>query len=287
MSQPAPSSTPQPRVQPDGYGWIDAHCHLDSSRLAHSSHQTWSLAQAAHVEALVMAGVDPEGWQAQRKLAENYANVFPVFGLHPQYIPELSPTRLEDELSLLDRALESHKGFVVGLGETGLDRLSEETKAALPLQKVAFREQLRLAKRYELPVVLHLLKANAEALTILREEKLPAAGGVVHSFSGSKEFALELTRLGLHLSFCGSLAYPQSRRLKEAALAVARERVLVETDSPDQTPPPYQGQPNQPAYVPIVGQALADVWGCSLEEVRKQTRANAIRLFRLPLAEEV
>jgi TatD DNase family protein len=170
----------------------------------------------------------------------------------------------------------------VALGETGFDRLTDSSRAAMGLQEVAFREQLRLARRFELPVVLHLLKSDEPALRVLREEGLPERGGVVHSFSGAKDFALALVKLGLHVSFCGTLAFPQSRRLREAASVVPLERLLIETDAPDQAPPPYRGTPNRPEHLPIVAQALADVRGLSFAEVARVTRENAFKLFGLP-----
>ena len=167
----------------------------------------------------------------------------------------------------------------MALGETGLDRLT--AAASFETQALAFREQLRMARRFELPVVLHLLRADEAALRILKEEKLPAAGGVVHSFSGSADFARKLLALGLHLSFAGTLTFPQSRRLREAAVLCPAERLLVETDTPDQTPVPHRGEPNRPALLPLVVEALAAARGQSASEIAALTADNARRLFGL------
>jgi TatD DNase family protein len=258
---------------------IDAHCHLDSDRLGVLPEVALEEAHAAGVEALVMAGVEPAGWAAQRALAARFPEVHPVFGIHPQLVAELSAPALDEMLGALERELSRHRP--VALGETGLDRLSPATKAAIDLQLAAFREQLRLARRFELPVVLHLLRADEAALKVLSEEPLPAAGGVVHSFSGSAELARKLVGLGLHLSFSGPLTFPQSRRLREAAAAVPLERLLVETDAPDQTPEPHRGEKNRPALLPYVVRALAAVRGLSFEEVARLTADNTRRLFGL------
>ena len=262
---------------------VDSHCHLDSERLGVEASVAIDSARACGVTDIVMAGVDPEGWAAQIALARRFGRAFPVFGIHPQLVPELEQARLAQMLSELEAALGGVLGMrPVALGETGFDRLTDSSRAAMGLQEVAFREQLRLAKRFELPVVLHLLKSDERALRVLREEGLPERGGVVHSFSGAKDFAFALVKLGLHVSFCGTLAFPQSRRLREAASVVPLERLLIETDSPDQAPPPFRGTPNRPEHLPIVAQALADVRGLTFAETARVTRENAFKLFGLP-----
>lgn len=258
---------------------IDAHCHLDSDRLGQPPEEALARARAVGVEAIVMAGVEPSEWAAQRALAARLDDVYPVFGIHPQLVPELDEAALDAMLAELDRALTEHRP--VALGETGIDRLTPESKAAIDLQARAFRAQLRLAHRHDLPVVLHLLRADELALKILKEEKLPPRGGMVHSFSGSADFARQLLALGLHLSFSGPLTYPQSRRLREAAALAPAERLLVETDSPDQSPLPHRGEVNRPALLPLVLGALADVRGAPIEEVAALTAHNTRRLFGL------
>lgn len=256
---------------------IDAHCHLDDPGLV--PERVVAEARAVGVSDIVMAGVDATGWRAQRALAERFAGVHTVFGIHPQVVPAVACEALEAAYVALEQAIVAARP--VALGETGLDRLSPATKSSYDTQVLAFREQLRLARRFELPVVLHLLRADEGALRILKEEKLPAAGGVVHSFSGSADFARQLLALGLHLSFAGTLTFPQSRRLREAAAACPRDRLLVETDTPDQTPVPHRGERNRPALLPLVVEALAAVRGWSGAETAAITADNARRLFGL------
>jgi TatD DNase family protein len=263
--------------------FVDAHCHLDSERLGVDAAAAVHAARASGVAEIVMAGVDPPGWAAQVALARRFEGVFPVFGVHPQLVPELDEAGLGAMLAGLEQALGGALGMrPVAVGEAGFDRLTAANRAAMGLQEVAFRAQLRLAKRFDLPVVLHLLKSDEAALGVLREEGIPARGGVVHSFSGAKEFALALVKLGLHVSFCGTLAFPQSRRLREAAMAVPLERLLIETDSPDQAPPPFRGTPNRPEHLPLVAEALAAARGMTVPEVARVTSENARRLFALP-----
>ena len=261
---------------------IDSHCHLDSDELGGDPVVVAAEARAVGVSDIVMAGVDPSGWVAQRALAARIPCLHTVFGIHPQMIPSLDCDALEAAYVALEEAITTARP--VALGELGLDRLSDAAKASIDTQANAFREQLRMAKRFDLPIVLHLLRADELALKILREEGVPPAGGVVHSFSGSAEYAQQLLKLGLHLSFAGTLTFEQSRRLREAARITPTDRILVETDAPFQPPTPHRGEANRPALLPLVVQALAVVRGWSFDEAANITAANARRLFGLDAA---
>lgn len=263
-------------------GLVDAHCHLDSDRLARSVDATIGEARAVGVEAIVMAGVGPHDFDPQRAIARAYPGfAFPVFGLHPQWVAEVDRAAVDDGLVALEGALTSDSP-PVAVGEMGLDALTDARAATLPLQEVALREQLALARRCDLPVVLHLLRATGRALALLEEVGVGPAGGVVHSFGGSPEVALRYVALGLHVSFCGTLTYPQSRRLRAAAAAVPLDRLLIETDAPDQTPHPRRAETNRPALLPLVASALAEARGVPVEAIAAATADNARRVFRLP-----
>ncbi len=268
---------------------IDAHCHLDADGLPVSADEAIAEAAAVGVTGIVMAGVDRAGWATQQAIAARHpGRVFPVFGVHPQVVAELSERALEAELAALETAVRDARRAgpaatvaPVALGEVGLDFLTPERKAQAGLQERAMRAQLQLARALALPVVLHLLRADEPALRILRSEGLPPAGGLVHSFSGAREFAKMLVNLGLSLSFCGTLTFPQSRRLREAATWVPEDRVLIETDSPYQPPEGHRGHANRPAQLPDVARALGALRGWSPEETGARTAANARRLFGL------
>ncbi len=238
-----------------------------------------------------MAGVDATCWHSQCELAVRYPGVvFPVFGLHPQCIPLLDDATIAAQLDSLASLMQTHRP--VAIGETGMDGLDDRAREAWPRQERAFVHHLALARDLDLPVVLHLLRADAPALRILKQVGLPRRGGVVHAFSGSAEFARSLVALGLHLSFCGTLTLPQSRRLREAARATPLERLLIETDSPDQTPFQVRNEAdgsaraapiaNRPAFVRHVAATLAEVRGEPLSVIAEATTANARRLFDLP-----
>lgn len=260
---------------------VDAHCHLNSDRLQGDVAEVVRAAAEAGVETLVMAGVDAACWRSQQALATRFPGVARmVFGLHPQVVAELDRAGLDKGLAELERMARGEPALVA-VGETGLDRFTPERRDSVALQEESMRAHFELADAIGRPVVLHLLKAHDDALRVLKDARLPAAGGVVHSFSGSAELARAYVKLGLHVSFCGSLTWPQSRRLRAAAAEVPLDRVLVETDSPDQTPHPHQGEANRPALLPLVAQALADVHGVDVAEIARRTTENATRFYSL------
>lgn len=259
---------------------IDAHCHLDSERLEGSVEETLAEARAAGVDRILMAGTEPESWAAQRAIAAAHPEALTVFGVHPWCAGAATEAELQAQLRTLQALLTDAPP--VAIGETGLDGSRLAPAGTLDAQERSFRAHLRLARDHELPVVLHLLKAHDRALRVLKEVGVPA-GGIVHSFSGSAELAAEYVKLGLAISFCGSLTWPQSRKLRRAAAAVPDEALVVETDAPDQTPHPHnrERRPNRPAWLGLIVDALAQVRETTPERIAALATANTERVFRL------
>ena len=192
------------------------------------------------------------------------------------------------EASARDEAVESLEAALsrmrceklVGLGEVGLDRTVSKEASFVARQVRAMRAQLKIAKRLNYPVVLHIVRAHGLALEILKTTGVPDAGGVIHSFTGSAEMAREYQALGLFISFSTGILRNATSRWIAAANAVAPDRLLVETDSPDQSP--FLDQPlNEPANLTVVIDALAAARGEAPTELGARTAANAKRLFRL------
>ncbi len=264
---------------------IDAHCHLDSDRFPGGADKVVEQASAAGVNGIVMAGTTPEAWAVQSRLAARHRRVWPVYGVHPWWAARLDAGALAAAMDALAAAC-SGDGYVrpVAIGETGLDGSPLAPPESLGPQEASFRAHLALARRLDKPIVLHILRSHDRALRVLREVGVPDAGGMVHSYSGSAELARAYQALGLHISFCGSVARPQSRRLRAAAAATAAERLLIETDAPDQAPPPRTGELNRPAWLPVVAQAVADARADDVAAIAALTASNASRLFGLPAA---
>ncbi len=257
---------------------IDTHCHLDKPELAADRDGVLARARAAGVTDVVVPAIGPDGWDALAALARATPGVHFGLGVHPQLLPELDPRSDDRRLAELESALA--RGGAVGVGECGLDAPSVEAGAPMDRQVAVLRAHLALARRFRLPVLLHCLRAHEPMLALLREAPLPA-GGVLHSFSGSADQVRAYLRHGLHFSFAGPVTYERARKPLDAARAVPRERLLLETDAPDQTPRPHRGR-NEPAFLPGIAAAVAAAIGATPAEVDALTTANARALFRLP-----
>ncbi|MEM6533912.1 MAG: TatD family hydrolase [Myxococcota bacterium] len=260
---------------------IDAHCHLQSLRISDPA-ALISRARHAGVSGFVLAGVDPADWDRQIALAKEFPECGLCYGLHPQVVPEHEDSSADDILQeLADAARGKNRPVPVAIGELGLDRLTDQTERALPRQERVFRAQLALARECELPIVLHVLRAQGRTLEILEADGVPEAGGIVHSYSGSADLVDRYVKLGLSISFSGSVVFERSKKVKAAAARVPEHSLLVETDSPDQTPPPHHPGPNEPAFLPLIVQAVADARGVSAKSVAETTTANTRRVFQL------
>lgn len=257
-------------------------------------------AGAAGVCGVLLAGVDAPGWRDAAQLRGRIGSRMDValaYGVHPQVVGELAAqpaeaagggSRLDDELQALTRAArgeplspgEPALPRPQAIGELGLHGVEAGAAAAAP-QERAFRAQLALARELDLPLVLHIVRAHGPALRILNGDGVPRAGGVVHSYSGSAELVADYLRLGLHLSFAGPVTRPDARRVQAAAQRVPLERLLVETDAPDQTPWSRRPAACEPAFLPDIVEALALHRGESAAALALATEKNARRLFGL------
>lgn len=253
---------------------FDSHCHVQHASVDASA--VMVRAHAAGVTQVLMAGVDPADWAAQRALNARLPTCLMAFGWHPQVLATAPNFELAAAMATLEQQL-AHAPHA--LGEIGLDSHTSEHRATLAAQEKLFRAQLRLAHQHNLPVLLHILGAHGRALEILSAEGVPARGGVVHSYSGSRELVARYVALGLHVAFSGSVTNPRARRAREACVAVPPERLLVETDAPYQTPHPHRPGANEPAFLASVVQSVAELRRMEPARVAEITHANAARLF--------
>jgi TatD DNase family protein len=175
---------------------------------------------------------------------------------------------------------------VVGIGETGLDyyRLNGRSVADMEWQRERFRVHIRAARATGKPLIIHTRSASEDTLAILREEGGEQAGGVFHCFTETEAVARAALDLGFHISFSGILTFKNAADLRDVAQFVPMDRLLIETDSPYLAPVPYRGKVNQPAYVPHVAAQLAELKGCSAEDIGRVTSANFERLFKVAAA---
>jgi TatD DNase family protein len=259
--------------------YFDTHAHLDLPPLCDAEDDVVRRARDAGVDHIVTIGIHPESGERAIGIAHRHAGVYAAVGLHPHDASALS----DDAMERLDRLSRCDK--VVAIGETGLDFFRD--RSPRDAQRAAFREQLRLARARNLPVIVHDRDAHDELLSILAEENGREAGGIIHCFSGDLAMARRAFKLGFLVSVPGAITYKGSHAQVEAVRKIPLDSLLIETDSPFLAPVPHRGKTNEPSYVPLVAKAVAEIKGLSPEDVGRVTSLNARRLFRIPAEEEV
>jgi TatD DNase family protein len=259
--------------------FFDTHAHLDLSPLSAAEEAVVRRARDAGVTRIATVGIDPESGERAVSIAHRHTGVYAVVGLHPHDAGRLSDTLLArlEALSRCDK--------VVAIGETGLD--FHRDRAPRDSQRAAFREQIRLARRRGLPVVVHDRDAHDEVLSILSEENAAEVGGIIHCFSGDLAMARTALAMNFLISIPGAITYKGSEVQVEAVRELPLDRLLIETDCPFLAPVPYRGKPNEPSYVPLVAAKIAEIHGVTVEDVARTTTINALRLFHIPFEEEV
>jgi TatD DNase family protein len=225
---------------------------------------------ANHVSHALCISVNLPELPRVMRIAAEHANLYATAGVHPDY--EDTPDPSVEEL----RALAA-KPKVVAIGETGLDyyRLTGD----LSWQRERFRRHIRAAREAAKPLVVHTRSAANDTLAIMREERAGEAGGVMHCFTETWEFAQAAMDLGFHISFSGIVTFKNAKDLKDIARRVPLDRMLIETDSPYLAPMPFRGKTNQPAYVRHVAEEIARLREIPIDDVARATSANFFRLF--------
>ncbi len=244
-------------------------------------------ARAAGISDIVVPAVDEASWsavlalgEAEEIASEDSVRCHGALGLHPVSLPGASAALDAARLARLEGMLVAAP--VVALGECGIDTAIDLSLAPLERQLDVLRVQLQLAHKLHLPVILHARGKGAYAhlLTLLKGEQLPA-GGVIHSYGGGVGLLAGFAALGLHFGFAGPATYANARKVREAIAEVPEDRLLVETDAPDQTPAPHRQERNEPAYLVHIVDSIAEARGQSAHHIARVSTANACRLFRL------
>lgn len=262
--------------------WLDTHCHLDAPELAADLDQVRQQARAAGVGHCVLPAVEVANFEAVRHLAHRHGDSY-ALGIHPLYTPRAA----ENDLAHLAQALQAARPDprLVAVGEIGLDGFVPGLDMAR--QQHFYRAQLRLARQFDLPVILHVRRSADLLLAALRS--VGGAGawrGIAHAFNGSFQQAEAFVRLGFKLGFGGALTYDRALQLRRLATELPLEALVLETDAPD-IPPHWlyrtaaeraagwpQGR-NTPAELPRIAQVLADLRGLPLADLAAATTRNA------------
>lgn len=251
----------------------DSHTHLNAEQFNEDQDEVIQRALDAGVTRIVNVGFNRETIPSSIALAERYDFIYSTVGWHPVDAIDMMPGDLEwiEELCKHEK--------VVAIGEIGLDYYWD--KSPKDVQQRVFREQIRLARKLGMPIVIHNRDAHQDILHILKEEKAEEVGGIMHCFSGSWETAKQCLNMNFHISFGGPVTFKNARQPKEVLAQVPLDRLLIETDAPYLTPHPFRGKRNETGYVRLVAETAAEIRGMTLEEIAEITTNNAIRLLGL------
>ena len=251
---------------------IDTHAHLDDRAFDQDRPALIARLHADGVGA-VTVGASLDSSRGAVRLAERHRLIWATVGVHPHGAKYVTPKVLREleELAKTPR--------VAAIGEIGLDYYRDLSPR--DVQRSVFAAQLELAKRLELPVVLHNRESTDDLVAILRQAG-KSHRGVVHSFLGDAALAETFLALGLCLGVGGPLTYPANEALRDAVRRAPLDRLVLETDCPYHTPVPHRGKRNEPAYIEFVAAEIARLRDISIDEVARQTTANALVLFGLP-----
>ena len=254
--------------------WIDTHCHLDAHEFGAASLDVAQRAGALGVSMIVIPAVERGNFDVVAKLAAGAPNASYALGIHPIYVPQAQESDLAALRSAIETALADPR--FVAIGEIGLDffipMLCEP--AMRDKQVHFFREQLRIARDFELPVLMHVRRSQDQVLKQVRQ--IRPAGGIAHAFNGSFQQAQGFIDLGFKLGFGGAMTFTRALQIRRLAATLPLQAIVLETDAPDISPAWLHPGRNSPEQLPAIGAALAALRALPLDEARAALHANSL-----------
>lgn len=262
--------------------FIDSHAHLEGHRFDSDREQVIARGREAGVETIVAIGNGdgPVNFDCGIQLAEQYEFIYATIGIHPH------EAKLADQAAFDRMEQLAKRPKVIAWGEIGLDYYYDHSPR--DVQQDVFVKQMELARSAKLPIVIHCRPSEGsedaweDCLRLIQEQWAPAGiGGILHCFTGNAAQAKRALDMGFLISFAGNVTFPKAQQIRDAALEVPLDRMLIETDSPFLAPVPFRGKRNEPAFVKEVARQLGELRGFSLEEIAAQTTENFQRFFSL------
>ncbi len=262
--------------------FVDSHAHLDGKQFDSDREQVIARARQAGVQTMVAIGNGdgPPTLDAGIQLAEQYPFIYATIGIHPH------EARLADDAAYQTMERLARHPKVIVWGEIGLDYYYDHSPR--DTQKQVFSRQMELAAAAKLPIVIHNRPSDGsdnawdDCLAMINQQWAPSGlGGILHCFTGNWGQAKRALDMGFMISFAGNLTFPKAQQIRDAALAVPLDRMLIETDCPYLAPVPHRGKRNEPAFVKETAGKLAELRGLSTEEVGEQTSRNFYNFFKL------
>lgn len=252
---------------------FDTHVHLNARQFMEDRDEVIERAKCNGVNYMTVVGFDAETIPLAIEIAENYETIYAAVGWHPVDAIDFKIEHIQwlEELSKHPK--------VVALGEMGLDYYWDTSPK--DVQEKVFREQIRLAKRVNMPIIIHNREATNDIIRILQEEEAATVGGIMHCFSGNVSDVQPCLDMNFYISIGGPVTFKNAHEVKEVAKIVPLNRLLIETDAPYLAPHPHRGKRNEPSYVTLVAQEIAQLKDMDYTRLCEITTENAFRFFRI------
>ncbi|KKE77578.1 TatD family hydrolase [Oceanobacillus caeni] len=250
---------------------FDTHVHLNARQFLEDREETIQRAFDAGVTYMTVVGFDHETIPLAIEIAEAYETIYAAVGWHPVDAIDMT----DKELDWIEELAKHPK--VVAIGEMGLDYHWD--KSPKDVQKDVFRKQIRLAKKLKMPIIIHNREATEDIIQILKEENAKEIGGIMHCYSDSVKYVDDCLDMNFYISLGGPVTFKNAPLPKEVAQYVPLDRLLIETDAPYLAPHPNRGKRNEPAYVKLVAEKIAELRNMSYEDISEITTKNAFRFF--------
>ncbi|WP_106495619.1 TatD family hydrolase [Lentibacillus sp. Marseille-P4043] len=252
---------------------FDTHVHLNAEQFTEDRDEVIKRAYETGVKYMVVVGFDRETIPLAIEIAEQHQNIYAAVGWHPVDAIDMT----DEELNWIEE-LSSHPK-VVAIGEMGLDYHWD--KSPKDVQKDVFRKQIRLAKKVNMPIIIHNREATEDIIEILQEEDAKQIGGIMHCYNDSVDYVQTCLDMNFYISLGGTVTFKNAPLPKEVAINVPLDRLLIETDAPFLAPHPNRGKRNEPAYVKLVAEKVAELREMDVEEIGKITTENALSFFKI------
>ncbi|PFG55440.1 TatD DNase family protein [Vibrio sp. ES.051] len=252
---------------------FDTHCHFDFDVFQGDFTHQLQIAQTQGVVRILIPSVGPQNWARIQTLAEQHANLYYALGFHPYFLED----NVEQHFAELEHYLKQNASQCVAIGECGLDFGIDVDPQ---LQEKALEVQFELARRFELPVILHSRKAHNRLIQMVKAAKLPR-GGVLHAFSGSYQQAMEWVKLGFFIGVGGTITYPRAKKTRDAIQKLPLEHMVIETDAPDMPILGHQGEANHPAQLVHVFNELVELHSGERQSIACQLWENSNVAFSI------
>ncbi len=257
--------------------WIDSHCHLDAAEFGCDPAAIVAEAVAAGVSWIVLPAVARANFSTVAQLAAHLGNCAYALGIHPLYVPQATENDLQVLRETVAAAITDPR--FVAIGEIGVDFFVPQLKLA-PMrakQEFFYAEQLKIARDFDLPVILHVRRSQDTLLKYLR--RIPVQGGIAHAFNGSAQQAEMFIKLGFALGFGGAMTFTRALQIRRLAASLPEQALVLETDAPDISPAWLHPAPNKPAQIPHIAAVLAELRGQPLATIAEQTTNNVARVL--------